>query len=273
MDLIQAIILGIVQGLTEFLPISSSGHLLVVPAILGWKDPGAGFTAVIQIGTLAAVLIYFWRDLVGIAQGLFAGMLDRAQRETKEFRLGVGMIVGTIPIVIVGFAAQDLIDGALRSPYVAAFALAFFALLMALAEWKGSQAKAYDQITVRDSFIIGLWQCLALIPGSSRSGSTITGGLFLGFDRATAARLSFLLSVPAVLLSGGYKLVKDSDKLLGDMMLATGVATVVSFGVGYAAIAFLMKFLQTRSTMVFVVYRLILAAALVFMASRGMITG
>ena len=181
------------------------------------------------------------------------------------------MIIGTIPIVIIGYAAQDLIDGPLRSPYVAAFTLAFFGLLMALAEWKGSQTKAYEEITVKDSLVIGLWQCLALIPGSSRSGSTITGGLFLGFDRATAARLSFLLSVPAVLLSGGYKLVKDAGELLGDQLLATGVATVVSFVVGYAAIAFLMKFLQTRSTMIFVVYRLVLAAVLVFMASRGMI--
>jgi undecaprenyl-diphosphatase len=265
-DLIQAVVLGLIQGLTEFLPVSSSGHIFLVPYVFGWPDPGAGFTAVIQLGTLLAVLIYFWRDLVSTLKGWIGGAWEPAKRSEPASRLGWAIFVGTLPVAIAGLAFERTIDREFRSPWVVAGTLVGFGLLMALAERVGKRERTFESVRPWDGLVMGLWQALALVPGSSRSGCTITGGLFSGFDRAAAARFSFLLSVPAILVSGLYKLWKESDNLLGAGLAPTLVATFVSFVSGYWAIAFLMKFLQTRSTMVFVVYRVLLGLVVVWFA-------
>jgi undecaprenyl-diphosphatase len=269
MDLIQAIILGLVQGLTEFLPISSSGHVFLVPALFGWKDAGSGFTAVIQIGTLLAVFIYFWKDLVAMAKAWTKSLTDQEARKDPNARLGWGVILGTIPVVIVGLLFEDQIDTTFRSPYFVAGSLIGLALLLWASEAAAKQLRNVKEVGIKDAVIIGLWQCLALIPGSSRSGSTITGGLFLGLKREAAARYSFLLSVPAVGGSGLYKLYKEQDVLLADGLMPTLVATVVAFVSGYWAISFLIKFLQTRTTMVFVWYRVALGLIVLGLAFNG----
>lgn len=257
----QALVLGIVQGLTEFLPISSSGHLFLTTEVLGWPDPSAGFTAVIQIGTVAAVLIYFWNDLLATARSWFASLKGRG--EPWRARLGWAILVGTIPIVILGLALEKMIDRDFRHALVVASTLIILALVLAWAEKAGRRTRKLQDVTIKDGLWVGLWQAVALVPGSSRSGCTITGGLFLGFERATAARLSFLLSVPSVLGSGLYKLVKDADQLGSTSHGSLGwgptiLATLTAFATGYMAIAFLMKFLQTRSTHVFIWYRIVL---------------
>jgi len=268
-DLIQAIILGLVQGLTEFLPISSSGHLFLVPEVMGWKDAGAGFTAVIQIGTLLAVLLYFRKDLSQTLSVWIRSFSDQELRRQSEARLAWAIVLGTIPIIVAGLAFQDAIETTFRNPFVVAGALIFFALVLALAERVGKQTRTAEDFQPKDGLIMGLWQALALVPGSSRSGCTITGGLFSNFDRAAAARASFLLSIPAITLSGVYKLIQERDVLLADGATTTIVATLVAFLSGYWAIAFLMKFLQTRSTMVFVIYRLVLGAIIIALALQG----
>lgn len=271
MGVIEAIILGLVQGLTEFLPISSSGHLYIVPGLFGWDDAGSGFTAVIQLGTLLAVFLYFWKDLTSILGGWAKGMRDSSARGTQEWKLAWGIIAGSVPIAVAGLTLEKQIDTAFRSPFVVAGTLAFFGILMGVADLKGKRSKTLEDFRVKDGVIMGLWQCLALIPGSSRSGCTITGGLFGGFDRAVAARVSFLLSVPSVLASGLYKLIKERDVLLSEGLVPTVIATGVAFISGWIAIAFLMKFLQTKSTMVFVVYRLVLAAAIIVLVTQGIV--
>jgi undecaprenyl-diphosphatase len=271
MDLLQAIILGLIQGLTEFLPISSSGHLLLVPALFGWSDPGAGFTAVIQLGTLGAVFVYFWRDLVEMMRAWGRSLSSAEARKEPNARLAWAVLIGTIPVIIAGLLLEKSIDSTLRSPYIVAATLIVFGLVLFVAEKIGTQTRNLEKVNRRDGLWIGLWQCLALIPGSSRSGSTITGALFLGFDRASAARFSFLLSVPAILGSGLYKLFKERHALFDAGAMPTVVATVVAFASGYAAIAFLMKYLQTRTTTVFVVYRVVLGIVVAVLAWQGVL--
>ena len=271
MGLIQAIVYGVVQGLTEFLPISSSGHLLVVPAVLGWEDPGAGFTAVIQIGTVAAVLIFFRRELWNALRDWAASLVDSSKRGTEGARLGWAIALGTLPIVVLGLLLEKRIDTAFRSPLVVAGMLVGIALVMLAAEKFGKRERALATVRVSDGVLVGLWQAVALVPGASRSGSTIAGGLFAGFDRPTAAKFSFLLSVPSVLGSGVYKLVKDADKLAEAGVAETVVATAVAFATGYAAIAFLIRYLQTHSLALFVVYRIMLGGAVAALVVQGII--
>lgn len=273
MGLVQAIILGIVQGLTEFLPISSSGHLFLVPQLLGWQhDAGAGFTAVIQLGTILAVLIYFWGDIKKTLSALGPAIKDKSKRDTPEARLAFAIAVGTLPIAIAGLLLEKKIDHEFRSAYVIGATLIVFGIVLWIAEKRGRQQRKIESVTVKDGLVLGLWQALALVPGSSRSGSTISGALFLGMERETAARVSFLLSIPAILLSGLYKLFKDRQQLLADGVTNTIVATIVSFVVGYAAIAFLMKFLQNRTTGVFVVYRVLLGIIVLALVASGVIS-
>ena len=271
MGLIQAIVYGIVQGLTEFLPISSSGHLLVLPAVLEWDDPGAGFTAVIQIGTVAAVLIFFRRELLGCLREWTASLVDKSRRGTEGARLGWAIVLGTIPIVLLGLLLEDRIDTTFRSPLVVAGMLVGVALVMLAAEKFGTRERELSAVGIKDGIVIGLWQVLALVPGASRSGSTIAGGMFAGFDRPTAAKFSFLLSVPSVFGAGVYKLLKDVDKIAEAGVAETVVATLVSFITGYAAIAFLIKYLQTHSVAVFVVYRIVLGGTIAALALQGII--
>jgi undecaprenyl-diphosphatase len=266
-NFVQATALGIVQGLTEFLPISSSAHLLIVPRLLGWSDPGAAFTAVIQLGTMLAVLIYFWRDIVRIVTTWFRSLFDKDLRHTLDARMGWYVGLGTIPVSVVGLVFDHAIEGPARNLWINASFLIVMGLVLLIAEWAARQKRDVGDLTMRDGLIIGLFQALSLIPGASRSGSTITGGLFLGYTREAAARYSFLLSIPAVVLSGLFELRKVGDGTLP--VAGTAVATVVSFAVGYASIAWLLKFLVRHSTLVFVYYRVALGGILFGLLAAG----
>jgi undecaprenyl-diphosphatase len=267
-DLLQAIVLGIVQGLTEFLPISSSGHLRIVPAFAGWDDPGAAFTAVIQLGTMAAVVLYFRHDLLRIARAWLSSLRDPARRGELDVRLGWYLILATIPISIFGLAFKDQIENGARDLYIIGTTLIVLGLVLLVAERVATRTREIESITRRDAIVIGCAQALALIPGVSRSGATITAGLFLGFDRVAAARFSFLLSIPAVVLSGLFELkgVVDGSAEGAVGVGPTAVATLLAFVVGYASIAFLLRFLTTHTTGVFVTYRVVLGAAVLVLA-------
>ena len=273
MSLLEAIVLGIVQGLTEFLPISSTGHLRIVPAFLGWDDPGAAFTAVTQLGTMAAVLLYFREDLVRIALAWRRSVFDRPLRSELDARLGWYIVLGTIPIGIFGVLFKDQIETGARDLYLIGVALIVLGLVLLAAEKVGTRERSIEQIRTKDGFAIGLAQALALIPGVSRSGATITAGLFMGLDRPAAARFSFLLSVPAVVLSGLLELgtILSEDDEDGTGLLALVVATLMAFVSGYAAIAWLLRFLSTHSTVIFVVYRVALGAAVLALTGAGAI--
>jgi undecaprenyl-diphosphatase len=270
MDAFQAIVLGIVQGLTEFLPISSSGHLRIVPAFFGWEDPGAAFTAVIQLGTMAAVLLYFRRDLWNIARAWLRSLRDREARRTLEARLGWFIILGTIPISIIGLLFADTIENEFRSLYLVGTMLIVFGCIMLLGEKVSRRDREVESLTARDGLLIGCAQALALVPGVSRSGATITAGLFLNLTRTTAARFSFLLSVPAVVLSGLFELRHIGEEG-GASFGATALATLLAFVSGYVAIAFLLRWLASHSMAVFVGYRFVLAAGVFALAGAGAI--
>jgi undecaprenyl-diphosphatase len=270
MSWLEAIVLGLVQGLTEFLPISSSGHVRIVPAFFGWEDPGAAFTAVIQLGTMAAVLVYFRAELWAIARAWVRELRVPWSRASHEARLGWLILLGTIPISIFGVAFSDQIESGGRDLYLIGTALIVFSFVMLAAEWVGTRRRELTDIDERDGVFIGFAQALALIPGVSRSGATISAGLFRGFDRAAAARYSFLLSVPAVVLSGLFELRDLGD---GDTASAgaTVIATLVAFVTGYAAIAWLLRYLATHTLKVFVAYRIPLGALVLVLAATGAI--
>jgi len=273
LDLFQAIVLGLVQGLTEFLPISSSGHLRIVPAFAGWEDPGAAFTAVIQLGTMAAVVLYFRDDLIRIARAWLRSLREPSARSELDARLGWYLIVGTVPIVIFGVAFSHQIENGARDLYLIGTTLILLGIVLLVAEKVSRRERDLTTITRRDAIVVGFAQALALIPGVSRSGATITAGLFLGMDRVPAARFSFLLSIPAVVLSGIYELrdVVDGSAEGGVGLGPTAVATVFAFISGYLSIAFLLKFLTTHTTGVFVAYRVLLGAAVLVLAATGTI--
>ena len=266
MSLFDVVLLGIIQGLSEFLPISSTGHVTIAGKLLNLvpenhPESWTSFIAVIQLGTMAAVLIYFAKDIYLIVRDfLKENVLERKKysRQNLNSRLGWLVIIGTIPVVIIGIAFKDIIEGALtKNLYVIAFSLIGLAILLAIAEKVANFKKDLDHITIKDSIIIGIAQAFALIPGSSRSGTTITGGLFLGLKRDVAARFSFLLSIPAVLASGLFELVDSLNYLTADMALNLVVATIVSGISGYIAIDFLLKFLKKHTTFLFVYYRIV----------------
>lgn len=273
MSILEAIVLGIVQGLTEFLPISSTGHLRIVPAFLGWEDPGAAFTAVTQLGTMAAVLLYFRDDLWRISRAWARSLRDPAERRTLDARLGWYIVIGTIPIGIFGLAFKDQIETGARDLYLIGVALIVLGLVLLLAEKVGKRERSIEQIRTKDGLAIGFAQALALVPGVSRSGATITAGLFMGLDRPAAARFSFLLSVPAVVLSGVLELgtILNEEDGDGASLAALAVATVMAFVSGYAAIAWLLRFLATHSTVIFVVYRVALGTLVLVLVSAGTI--
>src|SRR5829696_4459623 len=273
MDALQAIVLGIVQGLTEFLPISSTGHLRIVPAFLGWEDPGAAFTAVTQLGTMAAVLLYFRAELIRIALAWLRSLRDRPARQELDARIGWYIVLGTIPIGIFGVIFKDQIETGARDLYVIAIALIVLGLVLGVAERVGTRERTIEQVTTKDGLVIGFAQALALVPGVSRSGATITAGLFLGLDRPSAARFSFLLSIPAVVLSGLLELGSiASGEEGGDTgAVALVVATLCAFIFGYASIAFLLRYLSSHSTVVFVIYRVALGTLVLVLLSTGAI--
>jgi undecaprenyl-diphosphatase len=278
MSLLEAIVLAVVQGLTEFIPISSTAHLRIVPALLGWQDPGAAFSAVIQIGTLAAVLAYFWRDVVRIVAAMVADLRRGKLATTHDAMLGWMIAAGTVPIVVCGLAFKDAIETTLRSLYVVSAALAGLAVLLALVELMvrrriaaGEIGRDVGELTWRDAIVVGFAQAAALVPGTSRSGATILGGLCCGLSREAAARFSFLLSIPSIAAAGLYQLVDARAELLAGQSEVVNLvaALVVSAAVGYATIPWLLGFLRTHSTFVFIAYRLVLAGVLVWLLSTG----
>jgi undecaprenyl-diphosphatase len=269
-DAVQAIVLGIVQGLTEYLPVSSTAHLRIVPAFMGWEDPGAAFTAVTQLGTMAAVLLYFRIDLWRITRTWTSSLRRPELRSEVDARMGWYILLGTIPIAIFGFAFSDQIESGARDLYLIGTTLIVLGLLLLYAERIARRDRRIEGITRRDGIVIGFAQACALVPGVSRSGATITAGLFLGFDRESAARYSFLLSVPAVVLSGLFE-VRDIGGHENAGVVPTIIATLLAFVVGYASIAFLLRWLTRHSTMVFVVYRVVLGALVIALVSSGVI--
>jgi undecaprenyl-diphosphatase len=270
-DALQAIVLGIVQGLTEFLPISSSGHLRIVPALFGWRDPGAAFTAVVQLGTMAAVLLYFRADLWRIARASLASVRDPEQRRTLDARLGLYIVLGTIPIAVFGLLFADPIENEFRNLYLIGTTLIVFGFVMAWVDARSKRERGIETLDARDGAWVGLAQALALVPGVSRSGATISAGMLRGLDRAAAARYSFLLSVPAVVLSGLFELRHIGDPG-GAPAGVTALAVLLAFITGYASIAFLLRYLARHTLGIFVGYRLVVGTLVIVLAATGAIS-
>lgn len=273
MNLLEALILGVVQGLTEFLPISSSAHLRVVGEFLpSGADPGAAFTAITQIGTEAAVVVFFWRDIVRIIGQWFRSLAGRVPRSDPDARMGWLIILGSVPIVVLGLLFQDKIETTLRSLWLVAIMLIGFGLLLGIADYIGAKRRKLNDLTYPHGVAFGFAQALALVPGVSRSGGTITIGLFLGYERAAAARYAFLLAIPAVFGSGFYQLFKHGgDENQHFNLLETFAATGIAFVVALGVIAFFMSWISKRSFLPFVIYRVLLGGALLVMLSTGVL--
>ena len=275
MSIVEAIVLGLVQGLTEFIPISSTAHLEIVPVLLGWGDPGAAFSAVVQFGTWIAALIYFGNDVIRLIRGFFRGLATRNPLGDTDSREAWLVVIGTIPIVILGLLLKKHIESTFRGLWIVATMVVVVAILLWLSELyaKRRQLRDFEQMNVGDAVAIGFGQCLALIPGSSRSGSTIMPALFRGIDRPTAARYSFLLSLPAVGAAGFLELFKERHHLGELGWTSIVVSIVVAFIFGYASIWFLLRYLRTHTTAVFIYYRLALGVLMFALLATGYIRG
>jgi undecaprenyl-diphosphatase len=289
MEFVNALILGLVQGLTEFLPISSSAHIRVIGEFLGVQggDPGAAFTAIIQLGTELAVVVYFWRDIVRIVRSWFLALFGKIPRSDPDARMGWLVILGSVPIVVLGLLFQHSIETTFRSLWIVAITLIVFGILLGIADWVGSKTKRLKELTWGHGIIFGFAQALALIPGVSRSGGTITAGLLMGYQRRAAARYSFLLALPAVFGSGLFQLYKTIKEpcAIGSKAALSGqcapevftgfetfAATVVAFGVGLVLIAFFMGYISRRSFLPFVIYRIVVGVALIVLLMTGVLT-
>jgi undecaprenyl-diphosphatase len=270
-DFFEAVVLGIIQGLTEFLPISSSAHLRIYPELFGWEDPGAAFTAVIQIGTEIAVLLYFRKDIWRIATTWLRSLVRPEYRGHLDARMGWFIIIGSLPIVVLGVLLKDVIERDFRSLWLIGCTLVVLGVVLGIADRVGSTSKRLEHLGLRDAVLMGAAQALALVPGVSRSGATLSMGRFLGYDRETATRYAFLLAIPAVIGAGVFELkdIPGSDNPYG--WGPTIVATVVSFVVGYAAIAWLLRFVTTRSYTPFMLYRVALGALVLVLLGAGVI--
>ena len=270
-DFLQAVVLGLIQGLPEFLPISSSAHLRIYPEIFGWGDPGAAFTAVIQIGTELAVLLYFRHDIWRIGKAWTLSLFRPEYRGHLDARMGWFIITGSLPIVVLGVLLKDVIEEDFRSLWLIGTTLIVLGLVLGVADRIGRTDKTLKQISLRDAILMGCAQALALIPGVSRSGATLSMGRVLGYDREAATRYAFLLAIPAVIGAGLFELkeIPHGDNLYG--WGPTIVATVVSFVVGYAAIAWLLRYVSTRSYAPFVLYRVALGTATLVLVGTGVI--
>lgn len=268
----DAVILGIIQGLTEFLPISSSAHVQIAQQLLGLselpKPKLTAFIATIQLGTEAAVLIYFWKDIIRILRGFFGAIFMKSKQSSdssRDARLGWLIIIGSLPVVAIGLIFQDAIENQLRSLWVIAFTLIIFGVVLGVADRIGKREKSLEQLTTKHGILFGLGQALAVIPGVSRSGGTISVGLLLGYSRQAAARYSFLLAIPAVLASGLYQFLKSYQDLNEGDLIATAVATAVSFAVGFSVIVGLLRYLSRGSFMPFVIWRIFVGVALLIL--------
>ena len=266
----EALILGIIQGLTEFLPISSSAHILIVSTLAGWGDPGAAFTAVTQLGTETAVLVYFRKDIWRIVTTWTRSLYTPELRGNIDARMGWYVIVGTIPIGFFGYTFSDQIETAARNLYLVATVLIVFGLVLGAADRWGKQDKTLDDLTIKTGLIYGFGQALALIPGVSRSGATISTGRILGFDRPSATRYAFLLAIPAVVISGLYEALKIGDEK-NVSWGPTILATVVAFFVGYAVISWLIRYVSHGSFLPFVIYRIALGTLVLVLLGTGVI--
>ncbi|MFJ4715208.1 undecaprenyl-diphosphate phosphatase [Streptomyces sp. NPDC088785] len=283
MSWFESLILGLVQGLTEFLPVSSSAHLRLTAAFAGWSDPGAAFTAITQLGTETAVVLYFRKDIARIVSAWSRSLTDRTLRGDHDARMGWLVIVGSIPIGVLGVTLKDQIEGPFRDLRLTAATLIAMGVVLGVADRRAARdelggrhravrpRKELKDLSVKDGLIYGLCQALALIPGVSRSGATISGGLFLGYTRESAARYSFLLAIPAVLASGVFEL-KDATEGGHVAWGPTVFATLIAFGVGYAIIAWLMKYISSKSFMPFVYYRIALGVALIVLVTLGVLS-
>jgi undecaprenyl-diphosphatase len=271
MNIVEAIVLGLVQGLTEFIPVSSTAHLEIVPVLLGWGDPGAAASAVIQFGTWIAAVLYFFRDIVRLIAGFSRGLVNRHPLTDVDSREAWLVVIGTIPIVVLGLVLKKHIESTFRSLWVIATMVIVVAILMEIAERYAQRRRLreFDEMNVRDGVAIGLGQCLALIPGSSRSGSTIMAAVFRGIDRPTAARYSFLLSIPAVGGAGFLELFKERHHLASLGWTPILISIAVAFVSGYASIWFLLRYLRTHTTRVFIWYRLVLGVVMIALLASG----
>lgn len=280
MNLLEAIILGIIQGLSEFLPISSTGHLTLAGKLMNListenPEHWTAFIAVIQLGTLLAVLIYFRNDLIHIAKDFISDNLKRKKisEQSPNSKMGWYLILATIPVGVIGLSLKDIIEGVLtKNLYVISGSLIGLAIILAVAERFGKFNRKQENIKWYDALLIGVAQSFALIPGSSRSGTTITAALFLGFNRETAARFSFLMSIPAVLASGLLELYQSLEYINSGTALNLVAATIAAAAVGYISIEFLLRYLKKKSTMVFIVYRIVVGLIILFLISSGIIT-
>ena len=280
MSWFESLILGLVQGLTEFLPVSSSAHLRLTAAFAGWEDPGAAFTAITQIGTETAVLIYFRKDIARIISAWFRSLTNKAMRSDHDAQMGWLVIIGSIPIGVLGVTLKDQIEGPFRDLRITATTLIVMGIILGVADRLAArdetggkhraakERKSLKDLSVKDGLIYGVCQAMALVPGVSRSGATISGGLLMGYTREAAARYSFLLAIPAVLASGAFEL-KDASEGGHVSWGPTVFATIIAFLVGYAVIAWFMKFITTKSFMPFVYYRILLGILIIVLVSMG----
>jgi undecaprenyl-diphosphatase len=271
-DLLKAVVLGTLQGLTEFLPISSSAHLRIFPELLGWGDPGAAFTAVIQIGTELAVLIYFRKDIWRIGSAWVRSLYRPEYRGQLDARMGWFIIIGSLPIVVLGVTLKDVIERDFRNLWITGTTLVVMGIVLGIADRFSSNDRQIKHLSLRDAVLMGVAQACALVPGVSRSGATISMGRFLGYEREAATRYAFLLAIPAVVGAGLFELkeIPHGDNAYG--WGPTIVATVVSFVVGYAAIAWLLRYVSTRSYTPFVIYRVALGSATLLLLATGVLS-
>ena len=272
-DYLRAVVLGVLQGLTEFLPISSSAHLRIVPELLGWGDPGAAFTAVVQIGTEVAVLLFFARDIWRIAAAWFGSLVRREMRGHPDARMGWYVVLGSVPIVVLGAALKDVIENEFRSLWLIGTTLVVLGVVLGIADRVGRHDLPIEALTWRHAALFGLAQALALVPGVSRSGATISMGLLLGYQRAAAARYAFLLAIPAVVGAGLFDLPEIPHQPNAYGPGPTLVATVVAFVVGYAAIGWLLRWVSTRTYLPFVVYRVAFGTLTLSLLAAGVLSG
>jgi undecaprenyl-diphosphatase len=273
MSYLEAIILGAIEGVTEFLPISSTGHLTIAEELMGFEIDAAditAFTAIVQIGAVAAVIIYFWSDLWKIVTSLAGGLVSADKRDTKDFRFGLAVAVGSIPIAIVGLALRDVIEGPLRSLWVVGVALILWSFAMRAADLRATQTRTEDDFNMRDALIMGTTQCIALIPGVSRSGATIVAGLFRGLDRVTVTRMSFFLAIPALTAAGILEAVTKASEISNGVGWGpTVVSVAVAFVVAYASIAWLLRYVASNNFELFVGYRIALGVVLLGLLASG----
>ena len=271
LDFLKAVVLGVIQGLTEFLPISSSAHLRIFPELFGWGDPGAAFTAVIQIGTELAVLIYFRKDIRRIGRAWLRAVWDPAWRGHPDARMGWFVIIGSLPIVVLGIALKDVIESDFRSLWIIGTTLIVLGVVLGIADRVGRNERTMESMSWQHAVLMGLAQAMALIPGVSRSGATISMARLLNYEREAATRFAFLLAIPAVVGAGIFELreIPGGDNAYGPV--PTLIATVVSFLVGYAAIAWLLRYVTTRSYLPFVIYRIALGAGTLLLTAAGVL--